>query len=100
MGLKNVVVKYVELCGPPDSNVEQHERLVPVIATCLNLSPEERKRMEKKNDTSWSGWLSSASSSFLSAAAAAAAQNQTAPDIGTTNADPIQTSASSSSAQN
>jgi chromosome segregation ATPase len=46
--LKNVVVKYME--------TEEHDRLVPVIATLLHLTPEEIARInDARRRRSWSG---------------------------------------------
>jgi hypothetical protein len=72
--LKNVVIKYVELCGPPSGDLSQHDRLVPVIATCLKFSPEERARCNKQQATSYVGWLASAASGVGSSLFAAAVQ--------------------------
>lgn len=46
--LKNIIVRYIELCGPPNGDLSQHKRLVPVMATCLQFSPEELRRCEKE----------------------------------------------------
>jgi len=41
--LKNVIVKYIE--------TEEHENLFPLIATMLQLSPEETQRIKKKRES-------------------------------------------------
>jgi hypothetical protein len=79
--LKNVVIKYVELCGPPSGDLSQHDRLVPVIATCLKFSPEERARCNKQQATSYVGWLASAASGVGSSLFAAAVQPSTTPTV-------------------